>query len=102
MDSNISSSINLEKEIKPQMPKLPKPKKPINDPEGLGKTIPIQNIGALAGTSDRHEPVIGVVAFVPTFLDSGTIQSTPVYNNYRRSCQNSCYIQGILIVRVVI
>ncbi len=23
--------------------------------------------------SDRHEPVIGVVAFVPTFLDSGTI-----------------------------
>ncbi len=26
-----------------------------------------------ASASDRHEPVIGVVAFVPTFLDSGTI-----------------------------
>lgn len=72
MDSNISSSINLEKEIKPQMPKLPKPKKPINDPEGLGKTIPIQNIGALAGTIGAAALTGGATAAGEALLTGGT------------------------------
>jgi hypothetical protein len=55
MDSNIDSSIhnkhmhhkNLQNQIKPQVPK--KPKKLINDTEGIGKRIPIENIEAIAG-----------------------------------------------------
>ncbi len=37
---------NLQKEIQPQVPTIKPPKK--KDPEGLGKTIPIENIGAIA------------------------------------------------------
>ncbi len=36
-------------QIKPQTPKIPKPKKRISDIEGLGKRIPIENIEAIAG-----------------------------------------------------
>ena len=57
-DSNFSSLIhnkhmqhkNLQKEITPQVPKIPQPKKKINDPEGLGKIIPFGNIETIAGT----------------------------------------------------
>jgi hypothetical protein len=37
----------LKKEIQPQVPKI-EPSKKIKDPEGLGKTIPIENIRAIA------------------------------------------------------
>jgi hypothetical protein len=53
IDSNVSSSIHNKhmqhKEIQPEVPKeIPKPK--YKDTEGLGKRIPIQNIGAIAST----------------------------------------------------
>jgi hypothetical protein len=55
MDSDIQIPIhnkhmdhkNLQKEIKPQVPTIKPPKK-IKDPEGLGRRIPIENIGAIA------------------------------------------------------
>ncbi len=56
MDSNVSSLIhnkhmdhkkNLQKQIQPQVPTTKPPKK-IKDPEGLGRRIPIEKIGALA------------------------------------------------------
>ena len=37
---------NLQKEIQPQVPKIKPPKK-INDPEGLGKIIPIKNLSLI-------------------------------------------------------
>ena len=83
MDSNMSSSIhdkhmkhkNLEKEIKPQMPKVPKepkPKKQINDPEGLGKIIPIENIGSIAGTVGAAALTGGATAAGEALLTGGT------------------------------
>jgi hypothetical protein len=78
MDSNVSSLIhnkhiqnkNLQKEIKPQVPKIPK--KQINDPEGLGKRIPIENVEALAGTIGMAALTGGASAAGEAYLMGGT------------------------------
>lgn len=77
MDSNIDSSIhnkhmhhkNLQNQIKPQVPK--KPKKLINDTEGIGKIIPIQNVETIAGTVGTAALTGGASAAGEAFFAGG-------------------------------
>ena len=78
MDSEVSSLIhnkhmqnkNLQKEIQPQVPKIPK--KQVKDKEGLGKIIPIQNIEAIAGTIGAAALTGGASAAGEALLTGGT------------------------------
>jgi hypothetical protein len=63
---------NLQKEIKPQTPNIPQPKMKINDPEGLGKTFPIENIGSIAGTIGAAALTGGASAAGEALLMGGT------------------------------
>ena len=59
--------------MKPKVPKVPKiPKKKINDTEGLGKIIPIQNIEAIAGNIGAAALTGGASAAGEAYLMGGT------------------------------
>ena len=78
MGSEVSSLIhnkhmqnkNLQKEIQPQVPKIPK--KQVKDKEGLGKIIPIQNIETIAGTIGAAALTGGASAAGEALLMGGT------------------------------
>jgi hypothetical protein len=79
IDSNIQIPIhnkhmdhrNLQKEIQPQVPKTKQPKK-INDPEGLGKRIPIENIYAIAANIGAAALTGGATAAGEALIMGGT------------------------------
>ena len=62
---------NLQKEIQPQLPKI-KPPKNIKDPEGLGRRIPIENIGAIAGNIGAAALTGGATAAGEALFMGGT------------------------------
>jgi hypothetical protein len=62
---------NLQKEIQPQTPKIKPPKK-IKDTEGLGKRIPIENIGALAANIGAAALTGGATAAGEALVMGGT------------------------------
>jgi hypothetical protein len=80
MDSDIQIPIhnkhmdhkkNLQKEIQPQVPQTKPPKK-IKDPEGLGKRIPIENIGTIATNIGAAALTGGAVATGEALVMGGT------------------------------
>jgi hypothetical protein len=61
---------NLQNQIKPQVPKIPKKK--IKDTEGIGKILPIENIGTIAATIGGAALTGGASAAGEALLTGGT------------------------------